>query len=165
MPEYMRKLWRSGRCPFLVPASFYESSSGFSLQICAEGLICVDRYASVCPDGIGDSFCLLLEMLASAAENFAALQNWLADPGHISLCPEDLYFDEGRGCSLLLFCDVPDSRPFAQRFADLCGQLGGSGPLIADRYRKVCTCTVLEERSTAVFLRRWRRSAREGRTG
>ena len=162
MPEYMRRLWRSGRCPYLVPVAFYHDRAGVSRQIQPEGLICVSRYADVCPDGIEDSFHLMLEMLASAADSFAALQSWLADPAYISLRPEDLYYDRGKGRTLLLFCETPDRSHFALRFADLCDAIGGSGPLVAQRFRDICACTVLEERGTASFLRRWSRVIREG---
>ena len=157
MPDYMRKLWQSGVCPFLVPAAFYDDRSRSRILLQAEGLIRVKNYARVCPDGIEGSFCQLLEILASTADSFVQLQRWLADPSFISLYPDELYYDRDRERCLLLFIEEADSRPFPERFCELCGDLGGSGELIASRLSESSGFRVTEERGTAAFLRTWRR--------
>ena len=162
MPAYMRRLWQSGLCPFLVPAVSYEDLMGPRIILKTEGLIHVRDYALSCPDGIEDSFCLLLEMLASAADGFVQLQRWLADPAFISLDPGDLYYDRERTCSLLVFRSAEDPRPFGERFCDLCSGLGGSGELIAARLAEVCSSRVTQEKGTAAFLRSWRGQIRSG---
>ena len=90
MPDYMRRLWKSGLCPYLVPASFYTDRGYIKAMLHPEGLILAQDYALLCPDGIEASFCALLQMLASAADSFAMLQKWLADPAFISLAPGGL---------------------------------------------------------------------------
>ena len=156
MPAYMRRLWQSGLCPFLVPAAFYEERGGTRLLLKTEGLIRVRDYAFVCPDGIEDSFCLLLEMLASAADSFSQLQRWLADPAYVSLRPDSLYYDRNKERCLLLFDEDADPRPFSERFCELCAGLGGSGELIASRLSETCSFRVTEEKGASAFLRRWR---------
>ena len=156
MPAYMRKLWQSGLCPFLVPAAFYETQRGTRIILKTEGLIFVRDYVSACPDGIEGSFCLLLEMLASAADGFAQLQRWLADPAFISLDPDSLFYDRSKERCLLLFRSETDDRPFSERFCDLCGGLGGSGDLISARLAEACSLRVTEEKGVSAFLRNWR---------
>ncbi len=156
MPPYMRRLWQSGRCPALVPVSMFCERGDQVRVIRAEGLIPVAFYASVCPDGIEQSFFLLLDALISAAETFGELQQWLADPAYISLKPRDLYFDPVRNRSLLQFSDDPDERPFFLRFCCLCEGLGGSGGLIAERLSASAACTVTEERRALRLLREWK---------
>ena len=156
MPPYMRRLWQSGLCPFLVPAAFYETQRGTQIILKTEGLIHVRDYVFFCPDGIEGSFCLLLEMLASAADSFAQLQRWLADPAFISLDPDGLFYDRAQEQCLLLFAGERDGRPFSERFCDLCGGLGGSGELIASRLSAICGFRVTEEKGISAFLRSWR---------
>ena len=155
MPDHMLALWRSGRCPFLVPASFWESPDRLRIRLDAEGLVQVASYAAVCPDGLEDGFCLLLTSLASAARAFASLQQWLADPAYISLDPSLLFFDRDKGSSLLMFSDSPDNRPFLARFSDLCRGLGPSGALIAERLEEAGRSVRMEEQGTARFLEKW----------
>ena len=157
MPDYMRRIWQSGLCPHLVPASFYSNQGTCRTVLHPEGLIRVRDYAQLCPDGIEGSFCALLQMLASAADSFALLQKWLADPAYISMDPRSLYYDQEIDRSLLLFSEQPDTRPFALRFCSLCGGLGGSGELIADRLSDAGSLRVTEEKGAAAFLRNWRR--------
>ena len=156
MPDYMRRLWKSGLCPCLVPASFYAGRGYVKTMLHPEDLIRAQDYAQLCPDGIEVSFCTLLQMLASAAESFALLQKWLADPAFISLAPGSLYYDAEKERSLLLFSEQTDPRPFVLRFCDLCDGLGGSGGLIAARLSDACACRVTEEKGAAAFLRNWR---------
>jgi hypothetical protein len=120
-------------------------------------LIRINEYARSCPDGIEGSFCALLHMLASTADSFALLQQWLAAPEWICLDPESLFYSISAERTLLLFCEKPDPRPFAERFCETCDALGGSGQLIAARFSDLCACRVLEEKGTASFLRGWRR--------
>ena len=155
MPDYMRRLWKSGLCPYLVPASFYTDRGYVKAMLHPEGLIRAQDYALLCPDGIEDSFCTLLQMLASAADSFALLQKWLADPAFISLVPGGLYYDAEKERSLLLFSEQADPRPFSVRFCDLCDGLGGSGGLIAARLSDACGYRVTEEKGAAAFLRNW----------
>ena len=162
MPPYMRRLWQSGCCPFLVPASFYEDRAGYRYLINAEGLIRVRTYAAVCPDGIEESFCMLLHMLASAADSFLQLQSWLADPAHISLHPEDLYYDAKGDRCLLSFFDEADAGPFSERFAKMCSGLGGSGDLIASRLFEACRRQIMDEKGIRAFLRNWRQEILDG---
>lgn len=165
MPAYMQTLWRSGLCPALVPVSFYRQGERPCRVLHCEGLTHIAAYALQCPDGIEDSFCLLLHALESAALSFLEAQRWLADPRYISLAGGDLFYDREKGKSLLLFCDTADDRPFLPRFCGLCEDLGGSGQLIAARLQDVSAACVLEERKTAAFLRGWRQEIREGQKG
>ena len=155
MPDYMRRLWKSGLCPYLVPASFYAGRGYVKTMLHPEGLIRAQDYAQLCPDGIEVSFCTLLQMLATAADSFALLQKWLADPAFISLAPGGLYYDVEKERSLLLFSEQADPRPFSVRFCDLCDGLGGSGGLIAARLSDACGYRVTEEKGAAAFLRNW----------
>lgn len=157
MPVHMQTLWRSGRCPFLVPASFYAERGVLRTFLKTEGLVRVQDYALLCPDGIEQSFCSLLRMLSSAADHFAQLQSWLALPSYISLRPEDIYYREDCAGALLLFREEAESRPFFPRFCELCEDLGGSAGLIAERLTQAGGSCVMGERSTAAFLERWRR--------
>ena len=163
MPDYMRTLWQSGLCPYLVPAAFYEDRGRTRRILRAEGLIQVRDYAALCPDGIEDSFCRLLEMLSSAADSMFQLQLWMADPPFISLRPEDLYYTDERKTALLLFSGEPDPRPFSARFCDLCSGLGGSGDLIASRLSEACGCRILEEKAVSAFLQNCSREIRAER--
>ena len=156
MPAHMRRLWQSGLCPFLVPAAFYEDRGDLRILLKTEGLVRVQDYVLTCPDGIEGSFCLLLEMLASAADSFAQLQRWLADPAYISLDPDGLFYDRSREKCLLLLSSEKDERPFSERFCNLCGGLGGSGELIASRLSEACGFRVTEEKGISSFLRGWR---------
>ena len=156
MPDYMRRLWKSGLCPYLVPASFYAGRGYVRTMLHPEGLIRAQDYALLCPDGIEASFCTLLQILASAADSFALLQKWLADPAFISLAPGGLYYDAEKERSLLLFSEQEDPRPFSVRFCGLCDGLGGSGGLIAARLSDACGYRVTEEKGAASFLRNWR---------
>ncbi len=162
MPPHMQRLWRSGICPFLVPAAFYEEGGLLRIRLLAEGLTHMAFYEAACPEGIQDSFCLLLSSLASAALAFAELQRWLADPAWIDLSPEHLFYDRDAGQSLLTFQNERDSRSFAVRFLELCRGLGGSGALVASRLEDVCASAVLEEKGTAAFLSAWQRQILEG---
>ena len=162
MPAYMRKLWQSGLCPFLVPAAFYEEQGCLRRILDPEGLISVRTYAVLCPDGIEGSFCALLEMLASAADSFLQLQSWLADPAYISLQAQDLFYDAGRKRCVLVFCDEAGSGSFSERFCRLCSSLGGSGDMIASRLYDFCTKQIAEEKRISAFLRNWRREIQAG---
>ncbi|MBO5517281.1 MAG: hypothetical protein J6A42_04240 [Firmicutes bacterium] len=160
MPEYMLTLWKSGKCPYLLPARFWEEEGGLRVQFDAEGLLHVPSYAAACPDGIGEGFFLLLEALASACLAFSSLQQWLADPAYIALDARFLFFDREKGQSLLTFSDCPDGRPFLTRFADLCRGLGSGGALIGERLEEAGKSIRMEERRTAQFLLKWLRQAR-----
>ena len=157
MPDHMFSLWKSGCCPFLVPAVFWEDADCLRIRWNAEGLVHVVSYAAICPDGLEEGFCLLLASLASDARAFASLQQWLADPAYISLDPGTLFFDRERCQSLLTFSDRPDSRPFLPRFLDLCRGLGPSGGLVAERLEKAGQSVWMEEKRTALFLEKWHR--------
>ena len=156
MPAYMRSLWRSGLCPHLVPAGFYEENGILRIRLNREGLTSVQAYAAACPDGLEGSFCFLLQALTSAASSFAALQSWLAEPSHISLAPEDLYYDRKTQRSLLVFSEDADPQDFLPRFLTLCHGLGGSGRLIGERLEQAASSCILEEKGTARFLSSWR---------
>ena len=156
MPDHLYRLWRSGLCPELVPAGLYEDRGGRHVLLQTEGLIRVCDYAVFCPDGIEDSFCTLLLMLASAAESFLQLQQWLAEPAYISIYAGDLFYDRERQKTLLVLCEEADPRPFFERFCETCVLLGGSGSLIASRLEEGLRCRVTGEKGTAAFLRNWR---------
>ena len=163
MPPYMLDLWRSGRCPLLVPAAFYEERGTLRVRVLPEGLVSAASYAAACPDGVEGSFCLLLSMLASAALAFRDLQLWLADPEYISLDPRDLFYDREKGQGMLALQAERDGRPFLERFCGLCRGLGAGGSLIAERLEAASSSAVLEERETAAFLSAWQRQILEGR--
>ena len=172
MPDYMRRLWKSGLCPYLVPASFYTDRGYVKAMLHPEGLIRAQDYALLCPDGIEDSFCTLLipviatntikdpafaeQLLQLDVCDFVGLgRSQLADPAFISLAPGGLYYDAEKERSLLLFSEQADPRPFSVRFCDLCDGLGGSGGLIAARLSDACGYRVTEEKGAAAFLRNW----------
>lgn len=160
MPSYMIHIWRSGFCPALVPAFFYEESGSWTRELSAEGLIHLQSYAAACPDGVGESFCFLLKALAGIAAGFAALQQWLADPAYICLDASSVFYDGAKERGLLQFSDEQDSRPFLLRFCALCEGLGESGGLIAERLREQGRHSVLEEKSVSAFLLRWEQEIR-----
>lgn len=161
MPVHMLELWRSGCCPYLAPASLWETEDGLRIRFEAEGLIHAASYAAACPDGIEGSFCTLLEMLSSAALSFASLQRWLADPAYICLDPGLLFYDRERRSSLLTFSQQADSRSFLTRFAACCRGLGSGGILAAERLERFGQSAVTEEFRTAAFFQQWIRQIRE----
>lgn len=160
MPDHMLALWKSGKCPFLLPARFWEEEGGLRVQFEAEGLLHVASYAAACPDGLEEGFCLVLDALASAALAYASLQQWLADPAYIALDARFLFYDREKRRSLLTFSDCPDGRPFLTRFADLCRGLGSGGALIGDRLEEAGKSVRMEERRTALYLEKWIRQVR-----
>ena len=162
MPDYMRMLWQSGQCPYLVPASFYRDESGYKTLLKTEGLINVYAYAAQCPDGIEDGFCMLLQMLSSTAQSVWGLQQWLAEPAYISLRPNHLFYEPKTKRSLLLLHFEADVRPFWRRFCECCEGLGPSGDLIATRLASACSSRILEEKGVAAFLRDWQRTILQG---
>lgn len=160
MPEYMMRLWRSGRCPYLLPAAFYEEEGSLRCRFLTEGLTQMQPYAFSCPDGMEDSFFLLLSALESAAFAFGQLQLWLADPAYISLAPQTLYYDRYKQQSVLSFTIQGDSRPFSVRFQELCSGLGEGGKLIGERLQAFGAGLDLQEKQAAAFLRTWQQQIR-----
>ncbi len=135
LPPHVLAVIRRGRCPALVPSSYYEDESG-------QTVICADTAGStgakeLLKDGERGGLAGLLKtirIMRSVCEARQTCRDWFIDPTLTSTAPEDIYLDE-RGFARLIIrgpgADVPrDMRGFLRSLDQSFPRLG-AGELLA----------------------------------
>ncbi len=122
VPGYSIKIICSGKCPYLMDASVYESADG--------NIICYDDSGltglkSLLAESYKFRFSSLLSYLRRCAEGLRGLSDYLFKPEYVSLDLDRIYFDS---CGKVRFtCPGKDPDP-CSALLGLCAQIGAEFP-------------------------------------
>ena len=122
-PDYMLRLIRSGRCPYLMKGAGYCEDGAYVLQYETSGFLSLCGFIS---EASVFSFSRLLSLLRKTAEGLRGLGDYLVSPAYVSLDPKEMYiFPEGN----VNFLAGNGDGDAVKAFLGLCGELHSSFPL------------------------------------
>ena len=102
IPGYVLEVLKNGRCPYLVPGSYYEDEGGIRICLDTSGLrelssLGIDKHRG----GLGPAI-HAARSIRYALRDLTGLGDWLVDPQSVSLKPHNVFWDEDLG--VVRFC-------------------------------------------------------------
>ncbi|MBQ6013475.1 MAG: hypothetical protein IJL27_05465 [Firmicutes bacterium] len=107
IPGYVLEVLKRGRCPYLVPGSYYEDEGGICICLDTSGLrelssLGMEKRRS----GLGPAI-HAARSIRYALRDLTGLGDWLIDPRSVSLKPQKVFWDED--LAVVRFCPAaPD---------------------------------------------------------